>query len=254
MKKSIEHSLKFQLPCFKIEKQASRNLRLVGEKVQSSLPRQALKQKPLSLKPNLFRNEQGLSHFSLVLSVLIISAGYLVILKALNENLRIKEKANLLLCQKEYELSKRSYIKRMSQLNIVIKAAFNLRFIPVTAPYATKLQEGAKKIQQLYHLSEIKKPFVFKHCSPLIRVTYFKNLPYKARKKVLLKRRLDGTVPVRKEKWNEIIWSKRKRIFIKSQFTLKSRFQKAPEVERKLYSKEALRNWRESYGSSFLSS
>lgn len=252
MKRYIMHLLKYQLCSLKEEKLVSGSFTHVGIRASLSLINHFLKQSPLSSNLNPCRNQNGLTHISLVLSVLIISFGYLLTLKALNENLRIKEKANLLLCQKEFEFSKRSYIKRMSQFNIAIKAAFNLRFIPVTAPYALKIQEGAKKFQQLYHISKIKSPLSFKHCSSQVRITYFKNLPYKTRKKLFLTRRFDGTVPVRKEIWNEVIWSKQKNIFIKSQFTLKGRFQGTPTVNRKFYLKEVLQNWRQPYGSYYL--
>lgn len=200
-----------------------------------------------------YLNQKGFMVLAPLFASLIFSLGILLIYKSLKENLRIKERSQVLLCLKEYEVSKRSYIQKMSALNKVISAAFALRAIPPLTIYAQKLQEAAKKIQQIYHIAHLKNPFSFKFCSSLIFTNYLKTLPYKTLKGVTLSRRLDGSCPLKKDKWSELIWSDKRNIFFILRFNLKGRFTSTPIIRRREYSKAALLSLKEFSGSHLFS-
>lgn len=207
-------------------------------------------EKRASSKPGslLYLNEKGMTFIAPLILMLVFSLGTLLINRTLKENQAVKDRARLLLCQKEYEFSRRGYIQNMSRLNLLIETAFALRFIPPAGPYAQRVQEAAKKFQQFYHVSHLKKPLGFKFCSSSIGILYIKNLPYKSKRKVVLVRRLDGTVPLVKKTWREVIWTNSKTIVIKSKYSLEGRFDQAPKVKRRELSKEALLSWRPSSG------
>lgn len=170
------------------------------------------------------------------------------------ENKRVKIRSKTLLCLKETHLSKTSYIKTMGRFNRAISAAFAARFIPPLAPYAKAVHKSTMRLQQIYHFSILKNPIKFKFCPSLIKLSYFKTLPYKTRGKIFLLRRLDGTVPIREPKWREYIWSKDLSIVFQNRFHLSNRFASSPKTYRRELSKEALLRWKESFGSRYSSS
>lgn len=204
--------------------------------------------KKLNSSSPLCLDQKGLTFIAPLILLITFSIGTLLIYKSLSENLKIHNRSHALLCLKEYESSKRDYILKMSRLNLVIKTAFSLRFVPPISAYAQKLHQAAKKVQLFYHISDLKNPLLFKFCPSLISASYLKNLPYKTKGKVLLIRKLDGTAPLVRGKWSELIWSKNKKILFKLDFQLEGRFSNTPQVKRIEYSKEALLNWKESFG------
>lgn len=199
----------------------------------------------------LFRNQRGLTLFAPLIITLFFSLGTLFILNALDENSKVKERKEAYLCLKQYEASRRSYISSISTFNTVINGFFYLSFIPPTAPYFKKMHKMLKLSQQIYHVAHLQKPFFFSFCPSLISIPYYKSLPYKTKAKVVLVRRRDGTAPLRKKKWSEYLWSKKKRLFFKSSFTLKNRFASAPKVKRQELSKAALYNLKDLFGLPF---
>ena len=196
-------------------------------------------------------NEKGLTLIAPLLFCLVFSLGTLLIFKSLKENGLVKERAAALLCLREQESAKRSYVQKMALFNSLLTSIYPLTYIPPAAPFAKKTHTALKHVQQLYHIAHLKKPFSFKNCPSLFSLVYINSLPYKSKAKVQLTRRLDGSVPLRKKKWRELLWSKRKKYFFKSDFSLKSHYATSPKVKRKEFSKEALQNWRESFGLPF---
>lgn len=178
--------------------------------------------------------QQGNISLISVILVLAIFSGYINSLFELkNNHLSIKNRLKLYLCFKYLNKATKKYIKRMNAYNGVIQVTNAMKLNPKTTAAAQTTQKLTIVLQNLYHLSYVKKIISNRYCTSTQPFFYIKKIPYQTKTLFKLQRGPDKTTELRKKKWQVYLTfpvkklkkiSATKKITLKAQFKVKSKY------------------------------
>jgi hypothetical protein len=154
-------------------------------------------------KKDLQSNQEGsISSLALMLILLISALSLTCISKSLEELNYIRFRNKSYLCAKSLISEVRPYAKFMKNLNKVIQIAHPLQFVPIpkVRKIATTVVKTSIFIQNAYHAAYILKVLTNKKCTKLTRLSFIKSIPAHTKNFVILKRKKNKTVEMRK-KW-----------------------------------------------------
>ena len=156
------------------------------------------------------------------------------------------------LCMKQQLEMTYSYTKVMRVMNISIRSAYALSFIPKMKAVHQSLQS----VQQLYHISFVQKLATKGSCHFTQRVSFFYNLPYQNTGIFILRKRLDGTAwPAKDKEWTYSLSNYAKRKEEKPSFILKAKVSfKKEKLKLVSTQEEEIVAWSQSQLSSYLAS
>lgn len=201
---------------------------------------------------HLKNNRGEVSLIGLIVTIFIFTGFLISVLKMQETNIQIKNRATTYLCFKFILKRTEQYISKMAKLNLAIAGLTGTKFIPLVSVESEALRKAAKISQNILHISYLKNLVKNHYCKLPQTSSLIINLPYQTNKMAVLKRKIDGTVPIQRKEWKIYLPSKDKKFILVGNYQLKNKFSPKPILKTWENRITDLQNFRPSSGFSSL--
>ncbi|MCO4793314.1 MAG: hypothetical protein KC493_06375 [Bacteriovoracaceae bacterium] len=133
--------------------------------------------------------------FGLTFCLMTLSIVILLIIKEIKINKEFLHHSNALLCLKNYVIQSNKYIRKIDLGNKAIEVAHVASLIPATAAKGRMAKKAAQLIQNITHVSYLKKIMSKSYCNSISKVQLGYKLIIKTKLRVLPRRsKVKGTI------------------------------------------------------------